>query len=61
MTWLSTAWIALALGMDAFAVAVAATSAGHGDGPRAAFRLSFHFGVLERPLDFPSTSEFFNS
>ena len=47
MTWLSTAWIAVALGMDALAVAMAATSAGYGDGPRSAFRLSFNFGLYQ--------------
>ena len=47
MTWLSTIWIAVALGMDAFAVAVAATSTGRANGTRAAFRLSFHFGLFQ--------------
>ncbi len=41
------ALIALALSIDAFAVSVAAAAAGRIGGRRAAFRLSFHFGLFQ--------------
>jgi putative Mn2+ efflux pump MntP len=40
-------FIALALSIDAFAISVAAATAGHIDGARAALRLSFHFGFFQ--------------
>jgi putative Mn2+ efflux pump MntP len=39
--------IAVGLAMDAFAVALAAGATGRASGPRAAFRLSFHFGLFQ--------------
>ncbi len=39
--------IALGLAMDAFAVALAAGASGRARGARAAFRLSFHFGLFQ--------------
>ena len=39
--------LGLALGMDAFAVALVARSSGRSQGKRAAFRLSFHFGLFQ--------------
>jgi putative Mn2+ efflux pump MntP len=39
--------IALGLGMDAFAVALGAGATGRSSGARAAFRLSFHFGLFQ--------------
>jgi manganese efflux pump family protein len=39
--------IALGLAMDAFAVALAAGASGRTRGARAAFRLSFHFGLFQ--------------
>jgi manganese efflux pump family protein len=39
--------IALGLAMDAFAVALAAGASGRASRPRAAFRLSFHFGLFQ--------------
>jgi len=47
MSWLATIWLAIALGMDAFAVSIAVMSSGKGDSPRATFRLSFHFGLFQ--------------
>jgi putative Mn2+ efflux pump MntP len=41
------ALIALALSIDAFAVSMAAAAAGRVSGPRAVFRLSFHFGLFQ--------------
>lgn len=41
------ALIALGLAMDAFAVALAAGASGRSGGARAAFRLSFHFGLFQ--------------
>ncbi|MFH1842294.1 MAG: manganese efflux pump MntP family protein [bacterium] len=38
---------ALALSMDAFAVSLAAVASGQAAGKRAAFRLSFHFGLFQ--------------
>lgn len=40
-------FIALALSIDAFAVSVAAAATGRINGRRAAFRLSFHFGLFQ--------------
>lgn len=39
--------IAVGLAMDAFAVCVAAAASGRAKGGRAAFRLSFHFGLFQ--------------
>ena len=39
--------IALALSLDAFAVSLAASASGHVTDKRAAFRLSFHFGLFQ--------------
>jgi putative Mn2+ efflux pump MntP len=39
--------IAVSLAMDAFAVSLAATASGLAKGRRAAFRLSFHFGLFQ--------------
>ncbi len=39
--------LGLALAMDAFAVALVARSSGRSRGKRAAFRLSFHFGLFQ--------------
>jgi putative Mn2+ efflux pump MntP len=39
--------MALALSMDAFAVSLAASTSGHITTRRAAFRLSFHFGLFQ--------------
>ena len=39
--------IAVGLAMDAFAVSLAAGASGRTRGPRAAFRLSFHFGLFQ--------------
>ncbi len=39
--------IALGLAMDAFAVALGASATGRARGARAAFRLSFHFGLFQ--------------
>jgi manganese efflux pump family protein len=40
-------FLALALSIDAFAVSLAAASSGSISGPRATFRLSFHFGLFQ--------------
>ncbi len=40
-------FIALALSIDAFAVALAASAAGHLRTPRAAVRIAFHFGLFQ--------------
>jgi putative Mn2+ efflux pump MntP len=40
-------FIAVGLAMDAFAVSLAAGASGRARGPRAAFRLSFHFGLFQ--------------
>jgi len=47
MSPLATVWLAIALGMDAFAVSMAVTSSGKSCSPRAPFRLSFHFGLFQ--------------
>jgi putative Mn2+ efflux pump MntP len=39
--------IAVALALDAFAVTLAAATSGRSTGDRAAFRLSFHFGLFQ--------------
>ena len=39
--------LALALSLDACAVSLAAAAAGFAKGPRAVFRLSFHFGLFQ--------------
>ncbi len=39
--------IALGLAMDAFAVSLGASAAGRARGARAAFRMSFHFGLFQ--------------
>ena len=41
------AFIAVGLAMDAFAVSLAAGASGRARGRRAAFRLSFHFGLFQ--------------
>ena len=43
MEWLTILWIAIGLGMDAFAVSLAVCACGHKLTPRATFRLPFHF------------------
>lgn len=46
--WLAeSAFIAVALSVDAFAVSMAASATGHVNTPRAAFRLAFHFGLFQ--------------
>jgi manganese efflux pump family protein len=47
MPTLDLAIIAIALSIDAFAVALAASAAGRVNGKRAAARLSFHFGLFQ--------------
>ena len=47
MSSVEVALIALALSIDAFAVSMAAAAAGRVHGPRAVFRLSFHFGLFQ--------------
>ena len=47
MTFLQISIIAVALAMDAFAVALAAAAAGFASNRRAVFRLSFHFGLFQ--------------
>jgi putative Mn2+ efflux pump MntP len=47
MSAFEIALIALALSIDAFAVSMAAAAAGRVHGPRAVFRLSFHFGLFQ--------------
>lgn len=47
MSSIEIALIALALSIDAFAVSLAAASSGRVLGPRAVFRLSFHFGLFQ--------------
>jgi len=39
--------VAVGLAMDAFAVSLAASASGAAQGPRAVFRLSFHFGLFQ--------------
>ncbi len=40
-------FVACGLAMDAFAVAIGASASGQAKGKRAAFRLSFHFGLFQ--------------
>jgi len=47
MPFLEVFLIALGLASDAFAVSISAGSAGAAIGPRAMFRLSFHFGFFQ--------------
>jgi putative Mn2+ efflux pump MntP len=47
MSAIEIALIALALSIDAFAVSMAAAAAGRVSGPRAVFRLAFHFGLFQ--------------
>lgn len=47
MTWIEVFLIAVALSFDAFAVSLAAAATGYAEGARAAFRLSFHFGLFQ--------------
>jgi putative Mn2+ efflux pump MntP len=47
MKFLEVACIAIGLAMDAFAVSLAAGASGRARGKRAAFRLSFHFGLFQ--------------
>lgn len=47
MTWIAILGIAVALGMDAFAVAIGAGSQRPAVTPRRLFRLSFHFGLFQ--------------
>ena len=47
MSFIEIALIALGLAMDAFAVSLAAGASGQAEGSRAAFRLSFHFGLFQ--------------
>ena len=47
MSFIETVLLALALSLDASAVALAATAAGRVNDRRAAFRLSFHFGLFQ--------------
>jgi putative Mn2+ efflux pump MntP len=47
MSLLEIIIIAIGLAMDAFAVSLAAGATGYASGPRAVFRLSFHFGLFQ--------------
>ncbi len=47
MSFLEVLLIALGLASDAFAVSISAGSSGATTGPRAMFRLSFHFGLFQ--------------
>jgi putative Mn2+ efflux pump MntP len=47
MDFIETLMIAVGLAMDAFAVSLAAGTSGQAIGGRAAFRLSFHFGLFQ--------------
>ncbi|MGD0265689.1 MAG: manganese efflux pump MntP family protein [Candidatus Methylomirabilota bacterium] len=47
MGFIETLMIAVGLAMDAFAVSLAAGTSGRAIGRRAAFRLSFHFGLFQ--------------
>ena len=47
MTWLTILWIAVGLGMDAFAVAIAVGARRRAISPRPLFRQSFHFGLFQ--------------
>ena len=47
MQWYEVLVVAFALSLDAFAVSLAASTAGHVTDRRAAFRLSFHFGLFQ--------------
>ena len=47
MGFIEILMIAVGLAMDAFAVSLAAGTSGSAVGPRAAFRLSFHFGLFQ--------------
>lgn len=47
MSVLEIILMALGLAMDAFAVSLAASTAGHASNRRAAFRLAFHFGLFQ--------------
>jgi manganese efflux pump family protein len=47
MQWYEVLLVAFALSLDAFAVSLAASTAGHVHDRRAAFRLSFHFGLFQ--------------
>lgn len=47
MSFLEVFLIALGLAMDAFAVCLGAGTTRHIEGPRPAFRLSFHFGLFQ--------------
>jgi len=47
MAFLEILFIAIGLAMDAFAVSLAAAASGLAKGRRAAFRLSFHFGLFQ--------------
>ncbi len=47
MSWLQVLLIAVGLSMDAVAVALAAGASGRANGVRAAFRISFHFGLFQ--------------
>jgi manganese efflux pump family protein len=47
MGWLSLFALAVALSMDAFAVAIVAGRTGGGPNRRQVFRLSFHFGLFQ--------------
>jgi putative Mn2+ efflux pump MntP len=47
MPWVQLFLVALGLSMDAFAVALGAGASGRVPGVRAAFRISFHFGLFQ--------------
>jgi putative Mn2+ efflux pump MntP len=47
MEWFEVLIVAFALSLDAFAVSLAASTAGYVTDKRAAFRLSFHFGLFQ--------------
>lgn len=47
MSFVEVLLIALGLAMDAFAVCLGAGTTQHVNGPRAVFRLSFHFGLFQ--------------
>ena len=59
MTWLTTLAIAVGLGMDAFAVAMAVGCVRQGLSFRPVFRLSFHFGLFQFMM--PIVGWFFGS
>ena len=47
MTFIETLLVSISMAMDAFAVCLAAGALQETQGPRPAFRLSFHFGLFQ--------------